>query len=146
MKPMRSKKPMRSNRVTRLCALCAWVVLSIGSVSAPLALAAKSADVCGMACCINEGHCCCSPRHSRVEGQSVDGKPGIIDSSALSAPCPEGCVTSGCSSNVMLRAQLRAAAHQIVISVPARTCGEQLIGYRATILPAESSPRAPPLS
>ena len=138
--------PLRPNRLTRLCAFSAWVALLIGSVSAPLALAAQSADVCGMACCVNEGHCCCSPRHSRVEGQSVDGKPSIIDPSRLSAPCPDGCVTSGRSSNVMLRAQLRAAAHQIIISVPAGIGGEQSIGYRTTVLPAESSPRAPPVS
>jgi len=80
----------RQNRLATLRAFFAALFLLIAAVSAPIALAIQTSDACGMACCIKEGHCCCSPRHARVEGERPDGR-SHFNQAELSSACPNDC-------------------------------------------------------
>src|ERR1700754_3068106 len=94
-------------------ALCAALALLFGSLAAPVALASRSSiDVCTMACCVEEGHCCCKPRRPYVEGQTADGKPRIAVNE-VAASCPEGCTAPSASSSLFVRQALRPAGHKI---------------------------------
>ncbi|MEK6299100.1 MAG: hypothetical protein AABO41_00135 [Acidobacteriota bacterium] len=133
------------SRLARLCALCAALFLLVAAVSAPIALASRSADMCGMACCVNEGTCCCSPRHASVKGQTSDDKPHIGEF-GVSASCPQGCTSLVRSSNLFLRHPRREAVHHDLIGEPALLYLEQAAPIRDLVISASSTPRAPPSS
>src|SRR6185369_16167801 len=80
----------RQNRLARLRAFFAALFLLIAAVSAPITLAIQTSDACGMACCVKEGHCCCSPRHARGEGERPDGR-SHFNQAELSSACPNDC-------------------------------------------------------
>src|SRR5260370_6920661 len=79
--------------ISRLRAAVVAGALLVSWVSASAALAAKSPDVCSMSCCVEEGHCCCTPHHAYVKGQGPDGRDTVAQAS-LSSTCPNGCTTS----------------------------------------------------
>jgi hypothetical protein len=135
----------RSSRLTRLRASLAALALLIAAVSSPIALATQTADVCGMACCVKEGRCCCNPHHASVKGQIADDKPRIGESE-LSAACPESCATAVRSANLFLSQHLRPGAQHVVIGKPASICLVQPIAIRDLVGAGASTPRAPPSS
>lgn len=135
----------RPSGLTRLRALCASVVLLFAAVSAPVALATRTADACGMVCCVEEGRCCCNPHHASVKGQISDNKPHISEP-GVSTACPEGCATGVRSSNLLLREHSRAGAQPIIIGRPAPIASERLAAIRDLVDSAPSAPRAPPSS
>jgi hypothetical protein len=133
----------RLRKYAKLRAACALLALLAGWMSQPVTLAATLPDVCSMACCVNEGHCCCKPSHRYVEGQVPAGGENV-SASQLSAACPEGCAAPRYSSNLLLRDSARAAiAHAFSLAT-------RLIHSHSTALAAKavescpSSPRAPP--
>ena len=144
---MYDEPPMIGTRqisFARLRAFGAVIALLIGSLSAPVMLAGRSSDVCSMACCIEEGHCCCSPPRASVKGQIPDGRPSLNETEVF-ASCPEGCANSTASSNLMMRIALRAAYHPVDFSPPAPICSEPIASNRISI-DLDSSPlRGPPL-
>ena len=142
---MRKMSVATPSRLARLRALCAALGLLIAAVAAPIALASRTADMCGMACCVNEGRCCCNPRHATVKGQASDDKHHISESE-LSAPCTERCATPVRSSNLLLRDNHRATALQLVAGEPALICLEQVVLVRDNVDSGSSAPRAPPSS
>jgi hypothetical protein len=97
----------RKNRMAKLRALAAAFALLIGSIAAPIALAGNAPDVCAMACCVEEGHCCCSPRRAFVKGQNSDDSPGLSEAEIF-ASCPEGCANPTTSSNLLMRVVARS--------------------------------------
>src|SRR5690242_4909126 len=107
----------RQSRSASLRALVAALVLFIAAVSAPIAFATQSADSCGMACCIKEGHCCCSPHHASVKGQIKDDKPRIGELE-LSASCPESCTLTTRFSKLVLRDPSNAAPRHLAEGAP----------------------------
>jgi hypothetical protein len=135
----------RSSRLASLRALCAALALLIAAVSAPIALATQTADVCGMACCVKEGRCCCNPHHASVKGQTTDEKPRIGESD-LSAACPESCATAARSSSLFLSKHLRTGAQHVVICEPATIRLEHAVAIRDLVDSGASTPRAPPFS
>ena len=135
----------RSSRFARLRALCAALALLIAAVSAPIALATQTADVCGMSCCVKEGRCCCNPHHASVKGQIADDKPRIGES-GLSAACPESCATAARSANLFLSKHPRPGAQHVVFCEPAAICLEQAVAIRDVVGSGASIPRAPPSS
>ena len=137
--------PRRQTRLARLRALCAVLFLLIAAVAAPVVLAAKTADACGMACCVKDGFCCCSPHHLSVKGQIADGKPRITEVD-LSAPCPEGCTPAARFSNLLLRHHLLAATHQVLVDEPSLIFVEGIITASDLLNAGSSTPRAPPSS
>ncbi len=132
------------SRLARLRALIAALFLLIGAVSAPIALATRTADACGMACCVKDGFCCCSPHHASVKGQGSNDKPRISEAE-LSASCPEGCAPAGRFSNLLLRGHLRAGAQKVFGDEPPIFL-EPVIAVHNFIEAGSSSPRAPPFS
>src|SRR5437667_5144394 len=133
------------SRLARFRALCAALFLLIAAVSAPIALAAHTVDVCGMTCCVKEGFCCCSPHHASVAGQVSDDKPRLNEPD-LSASCPEGCAPTARFSNLLLRHHLLAGAHLVVVGEQSPIFLEELIAASDPLNSGSSTPRAPPVS
>ena len=133
------------SRLSRLRALCAALFLLIAAVSAPITLATQSADACGMACCVKDGYCCCSPHHASVKGQVSDDKPRISEAE-LFASCPEGCALAGRFSSLILRELLRAGAVQAFDDGPPVTFLEHVVAVLDLVDSGSSAPRAPPIS
>jgi hypothetical protein len=134
----------RLSRFARLRALCAALGLLLGAVAAPVALASNAADVCAMACCVTEGHCCCTPRRAHVEGQTTDGSPGFTETE-VSAPCPEGCTLPSAAANFIARDALRTPAYHIHFITAAVIGCTAIITKHSEVQAAASSPRAPPV-
>jgi hypothetical protein len=132
-------------RLARLRALIAALFLLTAAVAAPIALAAQTADQCGMACCVKDGYCCCSPHHASVKGQVSDDKPHIGESE-LSASCPESCAPAGRFSSLLLREHLLAGAQQVFVDEPSLIFLDQFVVYRDPVDSDSSTPRAPPFS
>lgn len=99
--------------------------------------------MCGMACCVNEGRCCCNPRHANVKGQASDDKSHIGESE-LSASCTEGCATPVRSSTLLLRDNRRPAVQQPVAGELAPAYLDQIALVRDIVDSGSSAPRAPP--
>src|SRR6266850_6540393 len=133
------------SRLARLRALCAALFLLIAAGSTPIALAAQTADACGMACCVKEGFCCCSPRHASVAGQVSDDKPRVSQPD-LSASCPEGCALTARFSNLLLRHHLLAGTQQLVVYEPSMIFIEEVVAASDLFSSGSSTPRAPPAS
>jgi hypothetical protein len=137
--------PREQDPLARLRALIAALFLLIAAVSAPIALATQTADACGMACCVKEGFCCCSPRHASVKGQVSDDRPRISEVE-LSASCPEGCAPVGRFSNLLLRGHLLAGAQQVFVDEQSAIFLERVVAFRDLVDSGSSVPRAPPFS
>src|ERR1044071_6432146 len=107
---------MQTNGQSRFASwrvLCAALVLLFGAMAPPIALAHSSPDdICTMACCVAEGHCCCKPRHAFVEGQLPDGKPRVAGTE-VAAPCPQDCAAPSTTSTSFTRHALRPADHHL---------------------------------
>lgn len=131
------------SRLVKLRAFCAAVCLLIAAVSAPVALATRSADVCGMACCVKDGRCCCSPRHANVRGKASDDKPHIGDFE-VSSSCPQECASPIRSSNLILRDHRRGTFQHAAIAEPALVYDERVARIHDLVLSGSSPPRAPP--
>ncbi|HKY03837.1 MAG TPA: hypothetical protein VJQ56_03050 [Blastocatellia bacterium] len=134
--------------LTRLRVFCALVVLATGWLAAPVALATQTSEVCAMTCCIEDGHCCCSPALPLVKGQKTDGqeagdKAGLYNL-AIQERCPEGCATSTISTKTQARGSIRAAVttSDLEARAPARS-QNRIVGFDE-LRAAPSSPRAPP--
>ena len=121
------------------------LALLFASLAAPVALAGRSSDeVCAMACCVAEGHCCCKPRRAYVEGHTADGQPRLVETT-VAAPCPEGCALPTNASPLFLRQALRPAGHRLDL-MAAATIDLPLIACKALAAAAHAtSPRAPPV-
>ena len=103
----------QQRRLASWRALGAALVLLAGALVAPAALAVRSpGDVCAMACCVEDGHCCCKPRRASVAGQSTNGKPQLASAEVV-APCPEGCLAPSSASPLFKRQALRPADHRV---------------------------------
>src|ERR1700716_1072631 len=88
----------RHTILTRLRSLFGVLIVACGWFAAPIALAARPADTCEMACCIQQHSCCCRTRHARVKGQLPDKGPQISSSLAINS-CPNGCANSQISKS-----------------------------------------------
>jgi hypothetical protein len=138
---------MRRNRPSRFAswrALCAALALLFGAVASPVALAGNSSgDVCAMACCVEQGHCCCKPTHAFVEGQTPDGKPRIAGTE-IAVPCPEDCATRSTASPVFTRQALRPVAARLARRAAPPTYSPQSASPALATVSAATAPRAPP--
>ena len=82
----------RKRVFTRLRVAAVVFALLLGWLSPALRLMANEPDVCGMECCVAEGHCCCATRKPFVKGQipGANGDP-IISEKEITSPCPPQC-------------------------------------------------------
>ena len=125
-------------------ALCAAAVLLFGSVSASVSLASSSPDVCAMVCCVEEGHCCCTPRRASVKGLTPSGNT-VLHEAEIVSPCPEGCTNSSTSFNLATKEALRPSHRLADLSGPTTSDFNQKIVAHLYIGLSSASPRAPPL-
>jgi hypothetical protein len=134
-----------ANFLIRLRAVCALIALLPGAIFAPVTLATQTTDeVCSMACCIEEKHCCCKPTKIAVKGQKRDAGEKHLTGSELSQPCPEGCATSPAPLKFSSRALLRpAVARSAFLPGAAIHAPPVLVKHHSVALPS-ASPRAPP--
>ncbi|MFL6214848.1 MAG: hypothetical protein ACJ74J_13270 [Blastocatellia bacterium] len=138
-------KAERQSRATRWRALLAALALLVGALSPQVALAVSPAgDVCTMTCCVEQGHCCCKPRHAFVEGQATDGKPRITENE-IAAPCPADCAGSPAPSPSFTRQALGSAAHRADDVVASPMHLPLLVSKSLTATRDTTAPRAPPL-
>lgn len=129
----------------RYRAALAVLLLALGWLATPLTVAAQEPDVCGMACCIEDGYCCCVVRHAYVEGQEPEpGEVTLNLPSTLTAPCSSGCVSSIPSAPIgWLRTATISAPTILLTTHELRFDREQeIIHHPFTTQP--SAPRAPP--
>jgi hypothetical protein len=131
--------------LARLRALCAALMLASAWLSPAVALAVGPGDTCAMACCINEGHCCCIPSRPFVQGQTADDAERI-GGAQIVQPCPKGCTAPQISTNIFLKSSIRASAHLIEtrVSPTGRSVTDAIVIELLGSL--SSSPRAPPFS
>src|ERR1044072_89338 len=132
------------NRMAKLRGLFAVFAILIGSFSGPAIFASTSPDVCSMTCCVEEGHCCCSPRRASVKGQAPDGIPRLSEGEVL-ASCPGGCANSNVSSNHLLRVANGAAIRPVETAGSIEIYFEHFISDHRYVDLDSSSPRGPPL-
>jgi len=125
-----------------LRAASAALALLLGWLSAPIALASFTPDVCSMSCCVAAGHCCCTPRHALVEGQIPDGEPQI-DQAEASTNCPKGCAAQPSLSQT--RDAERAANHELDCSSSSFSPAPLIFVPGDQMGLDNSSPRAPPI-
>jgi hypothetical protein len=125
-------------------ALGAIALLLFVFVSAPIGLAGNSPDVCAMACCVEDGYCCCIPRRPFVEGQAPDGKPALSDAKVASR-CPEDCVNSTASTKPIARKAVSPAARLVDLTKPSAVGSTQEVVAYSCLESSSASPRAPPL-
>jgi hypothetical protein len=138
-------KAQPQSRASRWRALLAALALLVGALGAPVALAVSPAeDVCTMACCVEQGHCCCKPRHALVEGQAANGKPHFTDNE-VAAPCPPDCAGSPAPSPSFTRQALGPVTHRIDDAAAATTHLPLLASTSLTATRDLTAPRAPPV-
>src|SRR6185503_9061950 len=128
-------------RLARSRALFAALFLFVAAISAPTILATQTADACGMACCVKDGVCCCTPHRASVKGQVSDDKPRISEVNAKS--CPEGCAPAGRFSNSLLRNHLHSGVTQTFCEQRLAFL-EHIDTFRSLVQDGSFAPRAPP--
>ena len=120
------------------------LAILIGALAAPTALAMQTEEnVCAMACCITEGHCCCKAKKAFVKGQNHDGKLSFTKAE-LAKPCPENCTNSSASAKRFSRDALRTHVIHLILFATVVTASQPPPGLKDAAHYADLSPRAPP--
>jgi hypothetical protein len=115
------------------------LMLLLGWLSAPAALASRGSDACSAACCVDAGHCCCTPRHASVAGQPPGDYDEVVQAE-VSGRCPDGCA----APQLSLRAFARAAAYHLDLSNAAFDASPQAVRAPEPAEVSFSPQRAPP--
>jgi len=131
----------RQNWKVRLRASLALIPLLAIWLSAPVALASSESNFCSMLCCVEEGHCCCSPRKPFVEGQADDSDR--INDSEIESRCPKDCATQQSSSYKFPR-EPHPAAHEIEPKLSSIISSQSKFFIPDPLQLNPSQPRAPP--
>jgi len=130
---------------SKLRAAIAAVALLACWMSVSAALAAQSPDVCSMTCCIQEGHCCCTPHHAYVKGQGPDGRDAFVQATVTST-CPGGCTTSQSISRVSFDDPGAAPGHSVWLVGSTLNSTVESVDIRAVNRDLSDDPRGPPRS
>lgn len=128
--------------IRRLRAASLLMALLAVPVSASVTLATDSSDVCSMSCCVNEGHCCCSPQRSRVK-QLARSDRESIEIAQADQQCPDRCAVLRASTS-SLRAPIRGICAVLVEPAGAEIYSFDLPGRHKPVDLASSAPRGPP--
>lgn len=129
----------------RLRAVSALILLLAVWLSAPVTLASSPSNFCSMACCIEEGHCCCYPQKSFVKGQPDDERDHINYLWVL-AECPAGCSPPQISTYSFLSAFDGKSAYRVELRRPPPIYFHSDFHILDILECNSSSPRAPPAS
>ena len=129
--------------IPRFRAAIAAAALLVCWVSASAALAAQSPDVCSMTCCVEEGHCCCTPHHAYVKGQGPDGRDSLAHAT-LSSSCPSGCTTAQSITRLSDANSSPTASYSVRMVKPAQGRSFHGVAMPAAGRDLVSDPRGPP--
>lgn len=141
---MRVERTTRRMLLHRLRAACAVAALLLGWVSGPAAVISYSPDVCSMACCVQDGYCCCSPPRSSVKGRVTDDEPHVTQAD-LSSPCPDGCTARALSSSLRLLVLDRHQHQRVDFCASLAIKSERSSETHNSIKSQPSAPRGPPV-
>jgi hypothetical protein len=130
-------------RLPALKALFTAVLLAAGSISAQASLLTRSVDACSMACCVEQGQCCCSPRHANVMELLRHGETSV-ESPLISTQCPDGCAGSQVFNSLFGRETRDTGGQPTDLLIPALQESEQASIAVSAILVDDSPPRGPP--
>jgi hypothetical protein len=120
------------------------LAILLGSLTASTVLAVQTEEnVCAMACCITEGHCCCNVKKAFVKGQNHDGKMSFTKAE-LAKPCPENCANSSASVKTFSCASLRENVIHLILFATVVTSSQPPPTVRDVVDFSSLSPRAPP--
>ncbi len=129
----------------RLRAALALLLLVFGWLAVPASVTAWESDICGMACCIEEGYCCCTIRRAYVEGQEPEpGEIAFNIKSELQAPCPSGCASSVPSAQIALFRLHPALSPAVDVAINSLRYDWEPGIIHYPFAAQLSSPRAPP--
>jgi hypothetical protein len=130
--------------LTKIRAACGVLAILIGSLAAPTMLASQTDEnVCAMACCITEGHCCCKVKKAFVKGQNHDGKISFTKTE-IAKPCPENCANSSASAKTQSRDLSRQHVTHLILFATVVTSSQPPPITKDLFDLAALSPRAPP--
>jgi hypothetical protein len=135
----------RNNWISKVRAVAAAAGLLVCWISASAALAARSPDVCSMSCCVQVGHCCCTPHHAYVKGQGPDGRDTFTQAS-LSSTCPGGCTNSQSISRGFANDSDATSGYFACLVRSALVRSVECTSARPTNRDLAGDPRGPPLS
>lgn len=141
---MRAESTTHRAPSLRLRAACALAALLLSWASLQAAVISYSPDVCSMACCVQEGHCCCSPPRASVAGQRSDDNPHFTQAD-LSSPCPNECTAPYLSSSSRLQPLVRHNYHQVDFCASPVVYSERFSETHNSITSQPSAPRGPPV-
>lgn len=130
----------RTAQLLRLRAACALLIFLISGPMAQLATASSTSVNCSMACCIEDGFCCCNPHdedHAAADSPEIEG-------AQLVRQCPNDCAAPGQVSKLQSRDSLRAASCVAAFGGAEIFRLDQNIAPARTYGSARSAPRAPP--
>ena len=134
---------LRPRRLPALKAFFAAVLLAAGSISVQASLLTRSVDACSMACCVEQGKCCCSPRHANVREVLRPGEI-TVESPTISTQCPDGCAGSQVVSNLFVRDTRDSRGSSTDLLGSALPASQQDPIAVSAVLVKDSPPRAPP--
>jgi hypothetical protein len=120
------------------------LAILLSAIAAPVTLATQTDEnVCAMACCVADGHCCCKPNKPFVKGQARNLKP-VFEKAELTQPCSQDC-SSPSMAQRPLRVSEQPIIHPFRLLTPVVTASQPPpTKYRVAILTL-TAPRAPPL-
>lgn len=131
----------RTAQFLRLRAACALLILLIGGPLAPIVSAAGMSVDCSMACCIEDGYCCCNSEEA--DGVRSAERAEVGSSQAVKR-CPDDCSAPGHVSRLQSRDALRAAPYIVGRAAPPAFNEAQDVAPARNVRLSSSVPRAPP--
>jgi hypothetical protein len=135
----------RKRIFTRLRVAAVVLALPLGWLSPALRLVANEPDVCGMECCVAEGHCCCAARKHFVKGHvpGSDGRP-VISEKEFTASCPLRCAQPASGFHHLQIHKAPIVKYAGEVDVAQSICARTPRFARDALAGAPAAPRAPP--
>ncbi|MGA9767412.1 MAG: hypothetical protein WBV94_00110 [Blastocatellia bacterium] len=124
--------------------LSVLIVMMLGWASASVALVSPTPDACSMQCCVKQKHCCCTPRHSSVKEQNLDGKEKL-DRDRIESRCPEGCLAIKVLNSFSMRDLACAPVNDGCLDKSTDLHSRCANLYLKLRVFGQSSPRGPPV-
>jgi hypothetical protein len=131
----------KTTQFIRLRAACALLILLIGGPLAPFVSAAAMGVDCSMACCVEDGYCCCNKEDS--EEHTFADSPEIGGAQIVKR-CPDDCAATGQVSRLQSRDSLRAAPYIVGRAGPKTFRPNQHAAATSFVGATSFAPRAPP--
>lgn len=131
-------------RVFRAGAAGAMLALALWSALPALTLALPERVECGMACCLDAGHCCCATRLQAAEEAQPSSPEFVVERMEPASSCPANCATLSSAPQWVAGVLQRTVPRFTPEPDAARQLAPAPAGLHASPAAEPSSPRAPP--